>query len=140
MLLVLYENLLLGFVPDLTGLSNLEYLDLGINYLQGSVKSQLENLSLLQYLFLESNFLEGNLAPLTNLEFLCLYINDLSGTIPTELGLLTKLEARSFLQPAERHSAVRAGQFEYVENLYLQDNLLSGSIRDELGDLENLGK
>jgi hypothetical protein len=80
-------------LPNLSGLSNLQLLDLSHNQLSGSLPS-LDGLSNLQLLDLSHNRLSGtlpNMADLTSLQRLALHNNALSGPLPTSLGSLSNV-------------------------------------------------
>ena len=76
-------------------LENLEYMDLSMNQLTGSIPSSFGNLTNLRGLGLEYNQLSGEIPPeigyLTNLVGLQLEYNQLSGNIPPEIGNLVNL-------------------------------------------------
>ena len=111
--------------PELGGLSNLQWLDLGANQLTGEIPPELGGLSNLAELFLADNGLTGEIPPelggLSNLAELFLDGNQLTGEIPPELGGLSNLQ-----------------------RLYLSDNRLTGCVPPRLrdvpdNDLEQLG-
>jgi len=92
----LYNNQLNGSIPtELGNLSNLSGLDLGDNKLSGSIPAELGNLSNLEELYLGWNQLSGSIPPelgnLSNLQVLDLGYNQLSGSIPVALGNLSNL-------------------------------------------------
>ena len=99
--LSLWKNGLNGTIPsELGNLSNLTYLHLGSNSLTGTIPSELGNLTKLTQILLFSNSLTGGipaeLGNLTNLTLLQLSYNSLSGTIPSELDSLTKLTTTNY--------------------------------------------
>ncbi|MDH3569169.1 MAG: hypothetical protein OER89_03175 [Gemmatimonadota bacterium] len=137
-------NKLNGSIPsELGDLSNLYYLGLGDNQLSGPIPAELGNLSNLVYTHLFSNQLSGpipaELGNLSNLEGIQAIGNQLSGAIPAELGNLSNLK-RLNLAYNQLSGAIPAtlGNLSKLEDLGLQSNQLSGAIPAELGDLGNL--
>ena len=109
-----------GSIPSELGqLTSLTVLSLSGNELSGSIPPALGQLTSLTGLYLNSNQLSGSIPPalgqLTSLTGLYLYDNELSGSIPSELGQLTSLT-----------------------DLRLDNNELSGSIPSALGQLTSL--
>lgn len=99
-----------GFIsPSLANLSGLQILDLGVNYISGTIPLELGNLTNLVHFILDTNRLSGplpsSLGALTRLTHLLLDTNCLSGPLPTSFGRLEKLE-----------------------NLYLSNNFLTGHL------------
>jgi len=118
--LELTQNNLNGSIPtNLAELSYLQDLELSYNQLSGSIPPTLGSLNRLIWLSLHSNQLSGEIPPelsnLTELQLLSLSINQLSGAIPPALGNLSKLT-----------------------KLYLFENQLDGLIPQNLGDLSLL--
>ncbi len=137
-------NDLSGEIPaDLGGLTNLESFRLGLNDLSGDIPSDLGELENLERLYLNRNDLSGEipaeLGDLTNLEDLNLRGNDLSGDIPADLGNLTNL-TRLYPEYNDLSGDIPAdlGDLTNLESLRLGSNDLSGDIPAELGNLENL--
>ncbi len=99
--------------------NRISIITLSFNNLNGSIPSEIENLTNLNYLGLAANNLSGNIPSgignCTHLVYLGLNNNQLSGSIPPELGNLTSLRS-----------------------LYLSDNKLSGTIPSTLINLKLL--
>ncbi|KAG8089877.1 hypothetical protein GUJ93_ZPchr0011g27000 [Zizania palustris] len=106
-------------IPQLGGLSYLQYLELYGNELNGSIPDTLGKLSNLISLGLQENLLTGmipdSLGAIGTLQLLKLHGNNLTGAIPQSFGNLTNLI--------------------YLE---LQRNALSGSIPASLGNIKTL--
>jgi Leucine-rich repeat (LRR) protein len=116
----LYNNSLTGFIPLFGSLPNLEVLGLAHNKLEtgnwGFISS-LTNCTRLTKLILSGNNLQGKLPGSIgklsrSLEWLLLRENKISGPIPLEIGNLKNLK-----------------------NLYMDYNLMTGNILQEIGNL-----
>ena len=103
----------------LGNLTNLWFLSLGENPMDGPIPPELGNLTNLRILGLVDAHLHGNipveLGNLTNLTVLFLSTNELTGTIPSQLGSLTNLE-RLFLAGNDLEGCVPAGLMHVPEN------------------------
>ena len=142
--LFFWQNGLNGTIPsELGNLSNLTNLHLGSNSLTGTIPSELGNLTKLGQILLFSNSLTGGipseLGNLANLTYLQLSNNSLSGSIPSELGNLTNLISL-YLHSNTLSGSIPSelGNLTNLTILYLYSNSLSGSIPSELGNLTNL--
>ncbi|KAI9115864.1 hypothetical protein K1719_012794 [Acacia pycnantha] len=122
-LLGLEGNLLAGSVPDGIGkLQTLDSLYLNGNKFTGTIPMSLGNLTSLTRLFMEDNKFEGGI-PLSlgncrKLLVLSLYNNNLNGTIPKQVLGISSLSV-------------------YLD---VSNNVLTGPLTDEVGNLHNLGQ
>lgn len=142
--LALDDNNLDGTLPTEIGdLSALRGLILGGNELKGGLPAQLGDLTELEALILRDNEFSGSipveLGSLTKLFELNLAINSLTGGIPTELGALTMLETLSLnSNDLTGEIPVALASLTNLNGLGLGSNSLSGTIPDELSSLTNL--
>ncbi|TVU07425.1 hypothetical protein EJB05_47480, partial [Eragrostis curvula] len=168
----LSSNLISGSVPSLGSLSKLNRLLLGNNMLQAedwAFLTSLTNCSQLSWLLMDHNVLNGSLPKSvgnlsTNPERLNFGGNNISGNIPAEIGNLVNLTLLEMDQ--NRLSGVIPSSFGNLRNLsvlrlsrnrlsgeipstignssqlfklYLDDNMLSGNIPASLGQCKRLG-
>ncbi len=140
----LFFNNLNGSIPtELGNLSALTSLILSLNQLTGSIPSELGNLTALTSLDLNSNQLTGSipseLGNLSALTSLDLASNQFTGSIPSELGNLTNLQ-QLYLASNQLTGSIPSelGNLTNLQQLYLASNQLTGSIPSELGNLVNL--
>ena len=142
----LWENNLQGSIPsELGNLSKLTTLELQSNQLTGEIPSELGNLSNLSALYLWENDLSGEipseLGNLSSLTVLDLPGNELSGEIPAELGNLSNLTVLILARnQLSGEIPSELGSLSNLVKLYLYDNELSGEIPSELGSLSNLSE
>ncbi len=133
-----------GSIPTQLGnLSALLVLNLQHNKLSGSIPQELGSLSELTKLEMQDNMLSGSipkeLGNLTKLTHLHLPTNRLSGSIPKELGGLSALTLLNLgANQLSGRIPEELGNLTNLTNLYLYDNELSGSIPEELGNLSAL--
>lgn len=127
----LRSNNLTGSLPDLSGLSYLEFLYLYANKIAGNIPS-LDALTRLEYIQLYDNQLSGsipNLDKLVNLIYLQLNDNKLTGNIPS-LDKLTSLK-RLYLQNNQLTGSVPSlKELPSYLSINFNNNPLSGSIPD----------
>ena len=133
-----------GSIPtELGQLSNLTYLNLRTNDLTGSIPASLGSLANLRVLNLNGNDLTGSIPPelgnLVNLREMWLHANELTGPIPASLGDLSKLEKMK-LRNNRLTGPIPAslGRLDNLEWLVVHNNRLSGPIPAELGDMDSL--
>jgi uncharacterized repeat protein (TIGR01451 family) len=120
-----------GSLPDLSALTQLQYLSLEYNQLSGSIPG-LSTLTQLRVLILENNQLSGSipdLSALTQLQSLRLNNNQLSGSIP-DLSAMTQLQYLSLEYNQLSGSIPDLGALTQLQALRLENNQLSGSIPD----------
>ena len=142
--LELDTNGLQGTLPtELGNLTELQRLDLTQNYLTGAIPGALGNLSHVSFFSLYLNEVTGPLPPelgkLNSLEWLFLDVNQIDGPIPSTLGDLPAI--RGILLGKNQLSGpipAELGDLSTLEFLWLEENQLSGSIPPELGQLSNL--
>ena len=140
MWLRLYDNMLSGEVPDLSGMTSLERFYIHQNQLTGGVPTALSDS--VTHILVHRNMLTGeipDLSGMTNLVWLGLYDNDLSGEIPASVGSIANLE-RLYLHGNMLTGAVpmEIGNIASLTNLWLENNMLSGELPSSLNDLTNL--
>ena len=133
-----------GSIPSQLGnLSALKRLNLERNRLAGAIPGDLDDLTNLVRLDLGRNRLSGpiptELGNLSNLRILNLGNNRLTGAIPTQLSKITKLTELN-LSSNRLDGALPAqfGSFARLTVLRLNDNRLTGTIPAALGSLTNL--
>ncbi|XP_049349576.1 MDIS1-interacting receptor like kinase 2-like [Solanum verrucosum] len=126
-----------------SSLTFLEYVDLSINHLYGSIPSAIGNLTNLVYLDLSANQFSGTIptqiGSLTKLETLYIFENHLNGSIPGELGNVKNL-AELVLDYNQLTGPIPAsfGNLRNLRTLYLHANKLHGSIPKGLSYLDKL--
>ncbi|KAF7804610.1 MDIS1-interacting receptor like kinase 2-like [Senna tora] len=122
---------------NLSELSNLKEIHLGLNNFTGPIPTNIGLLSGLQILELNENSFQGgipsSLGQLKELRYLDLHKNSLNSTIPSELGLCTNL---TFLALAENRLTgslpLTLSNLTKITNLGLSDNFFSGEISASL--------
>ncbi|KAM2148994.1 hypothetical protein ACFX1Q_005530 [Malus domestica] len=89
------QNYLSGSIPHEWNSTKLEFLVLSVNNLSGPIPSYLGSMTTLRALGLESNLFSGTVPPelgnLVNMEILYLRANNLTGELPLALKNMTKL-------------------------------------------------
>mmetsp|Transcript_52541 Transcript_52541/g.104432 ORF Transcript_52541/g.104432 Transcript_52541/m.104432 type:complete len:412 (-) Transcript_52541:440-1675(-) len=127
-------------------MSNLSYLDLSYNSLQGAVPTELGQINNLESLLLRDNLLSGllpaeiamlNANGVGALSELTLAQNSLSGVLPSELGL--HAPSMLMLDMTANHLSgsvpEEIAELTALQVLYLRSNSLSGTLPSSLGAL-----
>ncbi|MCY3679621.1 MAG: Ig-like domain-containing protein [Gemmatimonadetes bacterium] len=150
--LLLTDNGLIGTIaPEITSLTHLESLHIGLNDLAGPLPPEIAHLKRLKSLELTYNAFDGPIPPeiggLESLEWLGAFGNAFSGEIPPEIGKLGQLQSLDLCYnrltgpiPPE------IGDLASLKRLALcgidanptEGNRLSGEIPSEIGKLTNL--
>jgi len=162
--LVLQGNNLIGTLPDISGLSYMQYLYLSGNYLEGTIPSSLGGLSQLQQLGLDKNLLTGGfpvftsqaltelflqdnqftgpldpLGHISSLQYLYLSRNNLTGTIPDIVANMFTLQQIGF--DSNRLSgtipAALGARQNYLQSFFGQNNTFSGAFPTNLCNVQN---
>ncbi|XP_062118262.1 probable LRR receptor-like serine/threonine-protein kinase At1g56140 [Humulus lupulus] len=138
------ENSVVGPIPEeLWTLTYLNNLNLGQNYLSGTLSPSIGNLTRMQYLNFGINELSGKipkeLGQLTELISLSFSSNNFFGPLPSELGNLTKLE--QLYMSSSGVSGEIPSSFSKLKNLktlWALDNEFTGKIPDFIGSWTKL--
>ncbi|KAF8410421.1 hypothetical protein HHK36_002950 [Tetracentron sinense] len=144
-ILDLYNNNFTGMLPtEIVKLKRLKHLHLGGNYFEGEIPAIYSEIQSLHYLALNGNGLSGSfpasLARLANLQELYVgYFNTYEGGIPPELGSLSSLRVLD-MGGCNLSGEIPAtlGSLKLLDTLFLQLNRLSGPIPAELSGLVSL--
>ncbi|CAI9764093.1 unnamed protein product [Fraxinus pennsylvanica] len=139
------SNLLAGSLPNsIVNLSsNLGYLGLSENQVQGTIPSGVENLHGLAYLDISNNDLIGMIpsaiGKLTNLQEIYMGINGITSEIPSSIGNLTLLNHLS-LEKNKIYGSIpqSLSNCSNLLSLDLSHNNLSGSIPQEIMSLASI--
>ena len=133
--------------PEISMLQNLTALVLRVNFLVGSIPSQLGDMTALTNLDLDANpgmggTIPTELAKLTLLESLLLRNIGGVGSIPTEIGLLTNLKYVALDENKFRSTIpTELGKLINLEQFFMRQSTggkLSGTIPTELGLMSNI--
>ncbi|KAK9130612.1 hypothetical protein Sjap_011099 [Stephania japonica] len=141
------SNGLEGSFPneELTTLTNLEKLDLSVNYLNGSISPSIGSLNFLKTLSLRNNHLVGSLpfeglCKLKNIQELDFSVNKLEGSLPLCLGNLKSLRLLDLSENLFKGSIphLLIPSLTSLEYLSLSNNRFGGLI--SFGSFANLSK
>ncbi|XP_026430986.1 leucine-rich repeat receptor protein kinase EMS1-like [Papaver somniferum] len=144
-ILLLNDNHLEGTIDSISGLHNLEYLNLANNNFGGSIPTALGSLENLNVLSLRSNKLCGPIPEeILHLQELCvldLSLNNLSSNIPTKLGNLSGLTTKNSCYWFFDVDVIpeNIGDLSALESLDLSSNRLTGHIPQSLTTIDTLG-
>ncbi|KAL3364899.1 hypothetical protein AABB24_013590 [Solanum stoloniferum] len=135
-----YAMDVVGEIPDeLWSLTFLDDLNLGQNYLTGTLSPSIGNLTQMKWLTFGVNALSGEipkeLGLLTELLSLSLGTNNFSGPLPSELGNLTKL-TQIYLNSAGVSGPIplTLARLQDLEQVWTSDNAFTGRIPDFIGN------
>lgn len=138
-------NKLTGSIfPDIGLISGLEVLELNENSLQGEIPSSLGQLSELLRLDLRHNSLNSTIPPelglCTNLTYLALAVNSLVGSLPVSLSNLTKITELGLSDNffTGQISASLISKWTELFSLQLQNNTFMGEIPAAIGLLTKI--
>ncbi|XP_019102250.1 PREDICTED: probable LRR receptor-like serine/threonine-protein kinase At3g47570 [Camelina sativa] len=139
------HNRLGGELPTATAnlSTNLYHLDLGKNFIYGSIPYDIGNLISLRSLGLQENMLTGafptSLSKLFNLEGLNLMSNKFSGELPSFLGNLTRLDIL-YLHNNNFEGTIplSLSNCTSLRELYIKSNKLVGTIPWEIMQIQSL--
>ena len=140
----LREQGLNGTIPsELGNLTHLQDLSLPDNQLRGTIPAELGNFTELKVMWLSGNQLTGAIPPalgnLSKLETLALHNNQLTGAIPPELGNIPELRwLQLYRNQLTGTIPSELGNLSELRELVLHRSQLEGSIPPELGNLSNL--
>jgi len=142
--LAISDNNITGAIPVelFARNSTLSILQIDNNGISGTIPFQIGNLALLSAFQAQSNALSGTipeeLCNLQKMTVLQLNSNSLVGSIPRCIGNLTKLRCLSLSDNSLTRSIMPVGNLRYLEQLWLSNNQLTGTLPDDLGLLKNL--
>ncbi|KAM3270880.1 hypothetical protein P3S67_029082 [Capsicum chacoense] len=131
--------------PEIGKLTNLFYLELLMNQISGTIPSQIGFLTKLQTLYIFDNQLNGfipsEIGHLRSLTKLDLSINVLNGSIPASLWNLNNLSYLNLcMNQLSGSIPAEIGKLVDLVEVYLDTNQLTGRIPREIGKMKSLEK
>jgi hypothetical protein len=150
--LYLSKNSLVGSIPStIQGMSRLEAVWLDENQLTGPIPSEMGNIPVLKELLLSNNQLTGGIpenlanAPLQSLDLdnnQALFVTSESPSFPTFLLDMQSLERLSMRQVNLQGPipTMARGNLSSLTRLYLDSNILTGSLQNNIAWLQKLEK
>ncbi|PRQ34180.1 putative protein kinase RLK-Pelle-LRR-XII-1 family [Rosa chinensis] len=134
----------LSFITSLTNSTNLQYLAIDDNQLEGVIPESLGNLSkVLSKLYMGGNRIYGNIPAsvghLSRLALLNVSYNSISGEIPTEIGQLENLQMLGLAgNQLSGHIPNSLGNLKKLNDLDLSGNHFVGQIPSSFSNFQNL--
>lgn len=148
--LQLYKNKFSGPLPPSIGkLDVLRVLYMDSNEFSGSIPTSYGQLNDLATLYLYNNELTGSIPStvggMKDLKDFRIYQNHLTGSLPSEIGMAFNLgKKQTCLEKRITQMFVSSGQNSHfflvynTEILYVQDNAMTGTIPEAVGELDHL--
>ncbi|CAL5432222.1 unnamed protein product [Camellia sinensis] len=142
-------NELMSFLTSLSNCSNLQVLDLALNYFKGFLPHSIANLSTnITWFNLQANYISGNIpfgsipnsiGKLSMLERLLLQYNNISGEIPSSIRNLSRLGVLDLsTNMIEGSIPISLGNCTNLQQIYLDYNHLTGAIPYQIFGLSSL--
>ena len=137
----LWGNRLSGTIPDLSGMTSLQKLNLGKNDLTGGVPQTSALPPNMTWLVIDRNPLGGtipDLSSLTSLRLLWLHSNELTGSVPAGDMLPPNVDDLNLRDNMLTGQIPDLSGLDMATRVRLHNNMLSGEVPATLGDLDRL--